>query len=93
MPLSDNSRYPESEMLDEQVSAFGKCRIALNDRGWVTFSTYLSHTASFHSAERIAPSNRWIKQLDPCSLNRTEMRKFSSNAAFAGRQRCHCTIR
>src|ERR1041384_5074959 len=25
--------------------------------------TYLSHTASFHSNERIAPSNRGIKQL------------------------------
>jgi hypothetical protein len=26
--------------------------------------TYLSHTASFHSNERIAPSNRGIKHLD-----------------------------
>jgi hypothetical protein len=27
--------------------------------------TYLSHNASFHSKEQIAPSNRGIKQLGP----------------------------
>jgi hypothetical protein len=35
--------------------------------------TYLSHTASFHSNERIAPSNRGIKHLvsaDPDNIDR-----------------------
>ncbi|MEG3166371.1 TolC family protein [Sphingomonas sp. PB2P19] len=50
--------------------------------------TYLSHTASFHSNERIAPSNREIKQIasrDQLELGVSAVR--AANSALEGVRR------
>jgi hypothetical protein len=49
-------------------------------RGRGAAVTYLSHNASFHSKEQIAPSNRGIKQLDG-----TRLLSFERTAAKMGR--------
>ncbi len=41
---------------------------------------YLSHNASFHSQEKIAPSNRGIKHLDPC-LRRHDLGRLRDRKA------------
>jgi hypothetical protein len=52
----------ESETCDRCIAAPTVCVVVASDR-IRSLVTYLSHTAFFHSNERIAPSNRGIKHL------------------------------
>ena len=55
--------------------------------------TYLSHTASFHSNERIAPSNRGIKHLEVCGISKSEVYRRIKDGTFPRSHAFKCNAR